>query len=63
MGFSGVVDGSKVEDRLEHFRWVKHLNENIYVTLELIKRPDYDYLDQIKSNWQMLENIYSTKSI
>ena len=62
MGFSGEINDYQVKDKLDHVRWVKHLNDNVYVTLELINRLDYDYLNQIKDNWQFIENIYSSKS-
>jgi|CXWL01.1.fsa_nt_gi hypothetical protein len=57
MAYQGTVSGVQVEDRIRHEQWVSALPENVFITLELMLRLDYNYIDQIKKNWVYLEKL------
>jgi hypothetical protein len=60
MGYEGTVAGVRVLDRIRHEKWVSVLPKDVFITLELMMRPDYDYLQQIKRNRSYLEGLIKT---
>lgn len=57
MDYAGTISGVQVQDRIHHEQWVAVLPENVFITLELMLRLDYSYIEQIKRNWIYLSNL------
>ncbi|HEY4515608.1 MAG TPA: TIM barrel protein [Candidatus Paceibacterota bacterium] len=57
LGFKGTIDGHAVEDRLDHRQWVRSLKNDPYITVELMMRKEYGYLEEIQKSRRLLESI------
>lgn len=65
MGFVGTISGQSACDRINHAKWLQRLinkNMNAVVTMELLLRTDYDYIEQLKKNWEYLNKIISLEA-
>ncbi len=54
--YDGKVKGFKVRDKIDHQKWLSLLPEEVYITLELMNREDYDYLESIEDNYRCLSS-------
>jgi hypothetical protein len=50
LNFVGEIKGRKVSDKIDHSVWKDRVDG--FVTLELLIRDDYDYLEEIKKNYE-----------
>lgn len=57
LNFKGQIEGFKVEDKLNHNLWVSLLKKDVFITLEIIIRNEYDYIEQIKISYNLLKEI------
>ena len=57
LNYNGEINGVLTRNRLDHSIWVSLLPENTFITLELLIRKEYNYLDQIKNDWNYLQKL------
>lgn len=61
LGFTGKIKGFAVEDRIDHTTWIDGLPSPVAITLELMLRPEYDYLEQLQQNYTFVSGVLSRK--
>jgi hypothetical protein len=57
LGYNGTIKGYNVKDHLNHAQWISLLPKDVPITLEIMMRPDYDYLTEIKKSWELVEGL------
>ncbi len=50
LGFKGMIKGFPVEDRIDHALWLSRIPKDTWITIELLLRPEYDYIHQIRKS-------------
>lgn len=50
LGFKGMIKGFPVEDRLDHAVWLSRIPKETWITIELMLRSEYNYIDQIRKS-------------
>ncbi|HIH12168.1 TPA: hypothetical protein HA242_00420 [Candidatus Woesearchaeota archaeon] len=50
LGYKGMIKGFLVEDRLDHAVWLSRIPKETWITIELMLRPEYNYIDQIQKS-------------
>ncbi len=54
LNYRGKIQGHKVEDNIDHGNWLSLLPREIWITIELMLRQEYDYLEEIKKSYHQI---------
>ena len=55
--YKGEINGYQVEDRIDHSLWIRKIRPSTIVTVELLMREDYGYVDQIQRSIDIINRL------
>lgn len=54
LNFDGKIQGRYVKDQINHRLWLKNKSKKL-ITVEIINRKDYSYIDEIKKSFEIIK--------